>query len=255
MPKKKASDAPRIRTLQRRSPKAAEVLANELLGEIVRRGLEPGKRLPQETEMVAKYGVARSTVREALRILEINGVVTMRTGPQGGPTVRGATPADFGRMASLFLRSERVTLEELLYARAFLEPALVREATRRQDADFIDRVSSLLTRGRSIDSRDDDAYRKLSREFHETMASASPNRVFTLFGLALMAMFAGRMDHSVFPTEERKQVLLEHERVLKAILDKDEAKAERLMAKHMAHFIDGVRARQPNAFAGIISWE
>jgi DNA-binding FadR family transcriptional regulator len=158
-------------------------------------------------------------------------------------------------MVSLFLRSERVTVEELLQARRFLEPALVRDATRRQHAEFIERVASLLARGRSIDIRDDGEYRRLSREFHETMASASSNRVFTLFGLALMSMFAGRMDHSVFPPEERKHVLLEHERVLKAILDKDEAKAEKLMSKHMDHFLEGVRARQPDAFRGIIKWE
>src|SRR4051812_32552760 len=134
------AEPPRSRSLNRRVLKASEQLVDTLLKDIVADGLKPGDRLPQEPEMVAKYGVARATVREALRILEINGLISLRTGPAGGPTVRSVTPTDFGRAMSLFLQAEKITLEELFRARRLIEPILVRDAAEQQDAAYLARA-------------------------------------------------------------------------------------------------------------------
>lgn len=243
-----------VRTLNRRLLKASEALAHELLLEIIRRDLKPGDRLPRESEMIASFEVSRATVREALRILEINGLVSLRTGPNGGPAVRQPGPSDFGRALSLFLQAERITLREVLDARRFLEPAIARDAAQRRDPVFIARAKSLLARGREIDVDDDPAYISLTREFHELMAASGQNRVFTLVGLGLLSLFVGALERAVFPHGERQAVIREHENILQAILDRNADRAEKLMRTHMDHFLDGIERRQPDTYRKLVRW-
>src|SRR5690606_30541465 len=73
---------------RQRTPKASERLARQLATLIVEGELEEGARLPHESEMLAQLQVGRATLREALRLLEVWGLVVIRTGPGGGPTVR-----------------------------------------------------------------------------------------------------------------------------------------------------------------------
>lgn len=243
-----------VRTLNRRLLKASEALAHELLLEIIRRDLKPGDRLPRESEMIASFEVSRATVREALRILEINGLVSLRTGPNGGPAVRQPGPSDFGRALSLFLQAERITLKEVLDARRFLEPAIARDAAQRRDPVFIARAKDLLARGRVIDVDDDAAYISLTREFHELMAASGQNRVFTLVGLGLLSLFVGALERAVFPAGERQAVIREHENILQAILDRNADRAEKLMRTHMDHFLDGIERRQPDTYRKLVRW-
>jgi DNA-binding FadR family transcriptional regulator len=234
--------------------KASEVLATELLTNIVTGGLQPGDRLPQETEMIEHYGVGRSTVREAIRILEVNGLVDVRSGPGGGPTVRGARPVDFGRMTALFLQADRVTLAEVLEARKMLEPVIVREATLRRDPSFLRRVADLRERSQEVDVSRNEDYARITREFHELIASASCNRVLGLFGFGLMSMFIAQLDRAYYPRTQRKDTILEHNTILTAILKGEAARAAQLMSEHMEHFIESIATRQPDAYHDIIRW-
>lgn len=244
----------RLRTFRNRILKASEALAHELLTDIVRRKLKPGDRLPQETEMISRYGVARSTVREALRILEINGLISIRSGPGGGPTVCSATPADFGRMASFFLQAEQITLGEILEARSTLEPLLVRNATERRDAAFLARAADLKERSRAVAVEDNAEYVSVTREFHELVNSVGNNRLLSLLSHCLMAMFTLRVSQSVYPEEERAEVIKEHDEILEAILDSRSGDAERLMYEHMLKFVERVRVGQPDVFRQVVSW-
>src|SRR5258706_14653274 len=101
---------------KRKSRKMAEVIAREIVADIIRRDLEPGTRLPGEVEMMGHFDVSRFTLREALRLLEVQGVVTVRRGPGGGPVVAGMTARDFVDPMSLHLQMARATYGELLEA-------------------------------------------------------------------------------------------------------------------------------------------
>jgi len=244
----------RLRTFRNRILKASEALAHELLTDIVGRKLSVGDRLPQENEMIARYGVARSTVREALRILEINGLIAIRSGPGGGPTVCNATPADFGRMASFFLQAEQITLGEVLEARRLLEPMLVRNAADKKDPLFLERVADLKRRSSEIDVENDEDYVSVTREFHELVSSIATNRLLTLLSHCLMAMFTLRVNRSIFPPEERASVIGEHDLIMEHILSSRGADAESEMYKHMDRFVQRVKEQQPEVFRQVVSW-
>jgi DNA-binding FadR family transcriptional regulator len=204
--------------------------------------------------MVNKYGMARATVREALRILEVNGLVELRAGPRGGPTVRSVTPADFGRAISLFLQAEKITLQDLFSARRLIEPVLVRDAAEQQDPEYLARAKDLIARGRSLDIENDAAYIGITREFHELTVSGSPNRVFRLFALALMSMFIGGLDKAIYSVEKRKRVMQEHEDILKAIIARDAGTAEKLMTAHMKSTQESIASRYASSYQDVVSW-
>ncbi len=246
------SQTSRVRTFRQRLPKASEALAHELLNDIVSKGLGPGDRLPMESDMVGQYGVARSTVREALRILEINGLVAIRSGPNGGPVVGRVGASDFGRMVSLFMHAERMTLQEILEARRLLEPVFMKEATQRQEPAFLAQVADLRKRGQEIDVNSTDEYVPLAREFHELIVSASANRPLALFAMALM--YLTKLDHGVYSIDRRRVIMKQHDQILAAILERDEARVEKLMAQHMDDFCSTASARQPETWTKIVSW-
>ena len=75
------------RAPRRRAVKVAESVAREILHDIADRQLPPGATLPSEAEMVETFNVARASLREALRILEVYGLIRIKPGPGGGPVV------------------------------------------------------------------------------------------------------------------------------------------------------------------------
>lgn len=246
---------PKRRVLSRRALKASEELVHAVLSDIASAGHKPGDRLATESEMVQKYGVARATVREALRVLEINGMISMRVGAGGGPVLRKATPADLGRAMSLFFQAERVTLEELFIARRLVEPILARGAAEKRDETSLAWARDLIHRGRTIDASDDHEYISITREFHEFTVSGSTNRVFKFVALALMSMFLGGLNKAVYSVEKRHQVLQEHENILKAIIAGNAARAEKLMMAHMGLLQESIAGRYASSYQDVVTWE
>src|ERR1700761_3404539 len=120
---------PKVMSLPNKRPmKRSEVIARDLAEYIVDARLPAGARLPREKEMVEQLGVGRTTLREALRILETRGVLTIRSGPGGGPIVRHPEPSDLTGALTLILQFQRATMVEVLDARIWLEPIGARMA-------------------------------------------------------------------------------------------------------------------------------
>src|SRR5919107_894815 len=84
--------------------KTSEVVAFAVARDIVEHGLRSGDRLPLEAEMVEQYSVSRESLREALRLLEAQGIVSIRRGPGGGPVVGRAESVNLGRTMTLYFQ-------------------------------------------------------------------------------------------------------------------------------------------------------
>ena len=117
---------------RRKLVKVAEVVARQILHDIVDRELEPGAKLPSEVEMAETHGVARGSLREALRILEIHGLITLKPGPGGGPVVAAINSEDLGQTLTFFLQASGATFRELMQARLVLEPLMARAAAEHR---------------------------------------------------------------------------------------------------------------------------
>jgi GntR family transcriptional repressor for pyruvate dehydrogenase complex len=107
-----------------RGLKTSERVATALVSEIVNSQLQAGDRLPNEAAMVEQFQVGRGSLREALRILEVHGLISMRSGPGGGPVITAVDPRDVARTFSLYLHLRGAKVRELIEASLFMEPMI-----------------------------------------------------------------------------------------------------------------------------------
>lgn len=167
--------------------KASESVARRIVGHIVDHGLSEGDRLPPEAAMMADYRVSRETLREGLRLLEVQGVITLRRGPGGGPIVRRVDPASLGRTATLYHHLAGATYAELLEAWIVSEGVIAERAAANPDRAAVrDRLTPYLgsrSRAAASDSTNDGG----DHDFHSILASLTGNKV-----LEIQLMMIGR---------------------------------------------------------------
>ena len=216
---------------QYRSVKVSELLARDILGDIQRRGLEPGHKLLPEAAMLESYQVGRASLREALRILEIYGVIKIKPGPGGGPVVAQVDSEDFGRTASLYFKLMAGTVGDLLEARAALEPFMARIAAERITPERADSMREVLAAETSTVGDPAAGWGRSSEAFHAEMAGMTGNPILDLFGKSLISLLADRT-RSIFPSDERESTCRIHKRIADAIIGGEADEAARLTEVH-----------------------
>lgn len=122
-------------------PKMAEIVAEHLRRQIINGELKEGDPLPPEDQLMGHASVARTTVREALRILESEGLVIVRRGAGGGARIRTPQVANVARYIGLVLQSQGATLEDVYAARILLEAPAAGMLAAQEDREGI--VASL----------------------------------------------------------------------------------------------------------------
>lgn len=242
------------RTSRSRGLKTSERVAREIVKDVVAKELPPGAPLPGEAAMLEIYGVSRSSLREALRILEANGLVQLRPGPGGGPFINGVSPEHFGRATTLFLEMSRTTYGELLEARCVMEPLMARLAAERHDAARLEELSDSLGRHRDLDLSAPEDYVDTTQDFHGVIAGLSGNGVLDLFGRSLKEIFTIRVLESHQPPARWEAIQAEHEAIAQAVLDGDPELAERLMREHMIEFARSFRSRYGDLLGEVVGW-
>ena len=123
--------ARRAATAEPRAQKTALLIARRIVSNIERSGLTVGDKLPREKEMLLEYQVSRSTLREALRFLELQGIVALKPGPGGGPVVQRPEPGNLSTLLLLQLQFSDVRFRSVYEARTYLEPIMAGLAAGR----------------------------------------------------------------------------------------------------------------------------
>lgn len=114
-----------------RLPKASDILADQIRGRILGDGLTPGTSLPSEVDLIEESEFSRSTVREALRLLEAEGLIEIRRGPRGGIKVRHPDAGHVGRSLALMMTLSQAPLWQLFEFRMIVEPEAAAAAAVR----------------------------------------------------------------------------------------------------------------------------
>lgn len=244
----------RMPRFRQRSAKMAELLAKQIVEDIVEQGLHQGAALPSEAPMLQMYGVARGTLREALRILENNGLVRVRPGRGGGATVGSADPYNFGRTMSLFLQMGRTRFWELVEARVIMEPMMARLAADRRDERRLEELAESMREHKHLGTQDQAAYLSVVQNFHGVIAGMSGNGVLDLFGRSLKELYTERVIAAERPPARWAEVRREHEAVAQAIFDGDGELAEELMRTHMVELAAGFERNYAALRDEIIGW-
>jgi len=225
-------------------PKASDVLAEHLRESILRGELPEGSPLPTERELGERSGLSRASVREALRILESEGLIQTRPGRNGGASVKQPTAESIARSVELYVRGHRVRLQSLLETREAIEPAIARLAALNRNDDDLARLSAAQAR-LEANTRDRSAYLAANVEWHLAVALASHNEPLIGFMTAISDVIHSATELDPLDTDEvRGLTIAAHERIHAAIAAQDGDAAERRMARHVCAY--GAKARGSN---------
>lgn len=223
-------------------PRGSILLAHDLRERILTGEIPPGSALPSERDLVAQTGIGRSTVREALRILEAQGFVTTRIGRSGGAIAQLPGRDTMADAVALLIRGRELRLDDLLVLREAIEPVSARLAARhRTDADI---AAIAATQAAIVAAKDEAAFLKANTEWHVVVANASHNELISGLMSALQDAineygYADTLsDRSIWA-----DVVRVHERVAEAIRDQDSEAAERRMLRHMDAVQERVRPK------------
>jgi GntR family transcriptional regulator, transcriptional repressor for pyruvate dehydrogenase complex len=237
----------------RRTEKIAETIARQILRDIKQQGLQPGAMLPPEGVMLERFDIGRGSLREALRILEVNGLVTIKTGPGGGPIVAAHDPRNFGQMTTLHLQSIGATYRELLDARVEYEALLARKAAEREGDGTGEAVRAAMELAKTS-TTDDSTYAMTTSGFHATVCDAGNNPVIALAAKSIQSIWSQHVTSVLFSPEDRPEVHKAHEAITRAIEKHDSRRAERLMREHMQHYQEYCEARYPARMDDVVDW-
>jgi GntR family transcriptional regulator, transcriptional repressor for pyruvate dehydrogenase complex len=222
-----------------RVPKAGDVLAEELAGRIARGELPEGTGLPAERTLVAQTGLSRTSVREALRILEVQGLVEIRTGRSGGAFVRRPSGHGLATSVRLEMRGGHVSLGALLQTRAAVEPRCAGLAAAHRDEAAL---AHLEVANRALaGAQDVQRFLRANVEWHVAVAVASGNELLSGLMEALAELIydatgqAGPVDARV-----RAETCRAHLAITEAVRAGDRALAEHRMQRHVHAYVDAV---------------
>lgn len=224
-----------------RAPRVAEVVASRLRDDILSGRLKEGDVLPAQETLFAEFGVSPPALREAIHILEADGLITVRRGNVGGAVVHLPSSERTAHMISMVLQSRSASPADVSEALLHMEPVCAGLCAAREDRHtavlpYLD--AEIATQTAQFD--DVAAYVPNARRFHETLVARCGNESLILLIGSLEVIWSAH-ESAVWRTEDdaelvttRRAALRDHERLVDAIRAGDQARAVKVATDHLA---------------------
>lgn len=232
------------RDAQSRAPKTGEVIAERLRRQIARGELAIGERLPPEDELTATFGIARTTLREALRILESQGLLEIRRGRTGGPVVTMPSIDSLAQGLAVTLQLRGTTAGDLDAARQLLEPRLAaRLAESHTDDDLAELRAAVERAAVAAQHADHAAFGDAAVGMHETIIDRAGNTTLATISGLLHALVARYYLQSAARTDADKmqRAVRSYRKLVRLIEQGDPAGAEEHWRRQMTFTSEGWR--------------
>ena len=233
--------------------KMSEVVARALLDHIVEADLQPGDPLPNERDAIAWLSVSRGSLREGLRLLEAQGVITVRPGPGGGPVVRDADPEMFGSTSTLLMQFMRVPFREVLDARIAFEPQVADEAARQRTEPQADELLASVDAMRAAVG-DHERFQGAYDGFHRLLATSTNNRVLLLSGLTFRKIWEPIHAEADYGSKQLPRTVSAHRQLATAVRDRDPDAARAASRRHLTEYRSHLQAHQPELLDRRVTW-
>ncbi|MGZ4811269.1 MAG: FadR/GntR family transcriptional regulator [Terriglobales bacterium] len=218
-------------------PEFEAVRRNRIYEEIARQiekmiaeKMKAGDRLPPERQLADMFGVSRSSIRDAIRALELSGLVEARQGL--GTVVRErASDAVFNPLTQVLVQKRKL-VGELLDVRKMIEPPLARRAAEHATPDEVSEMENILRRQQEKMAAGELAIEE-DNDFHYAIALAADNSVVLKVLDVLMDLLRDTRERSLQVEGRPERSMAGHREILEAIQRKDPAGAEAAMCRHI----------------------
>ncbi|WP_219924248.1 FadR/GntR family transcriptional regulator [Nocardioides campestrisoli] len=233
--------------------KTAMLVAQRIVADINERGNMVGDRLPPERLMLEKYDVGRGTLRESLRFLELQGVITLKPGPGGGPVVVQPDASSLATSLTLLLQFSNAPFRTIAEARLGLEPMMSQLCAERiSDEDLAALKDSVETMNDNLGNQT--VFLEENKRFHDVIAHGSGNAMFGYLVDALLGILDGSAIGIDYPEYRREAVHDAHHQIYQAIAAKDPAAAAASMHEHIQQYVRYAEKKFPEVLNAPIVW-
>ncbi|OBI48959.1 GntR family transcriptional regulator [Mycobacterium kyorinense] len=226
------------------APRIAEIVADELRRQIIDGELADGDLLPRQEVLVEQFNVSLVSLREALRILETEGLVSVRRGNRGGAVVHAPAKTSAAYMLGLLLQSENVGLADLGAALRELEPVCAALAAQRPDrADTVVPELKKVNDAMATHLDDGGQFTEIGRQFHNLLVRGCGNHTMLAVVGSLETLWSSHEQQwaeestakGTYPSlAKRRAVLNTHVKLTDSIEAGDVDRARRIAARHVA---------------------
>ena len=226
----------------RRRPRAFQRIVEEIRSDIFDRRVSPGDRLPNEAELADRFAVSRLAVREALRVLELQGAVRVEHGYRGGAFVAEGGSAPVSVALETMLHLERLDRAEIYLARRHLEPAVAALAASQPDPVIVATLRANVAEAERRLAAQRPAF-TVNMEFHALLAGSSRNRILTLMADALLELLRSVESRKPSDAGVNREAWHAHRAILEAVERRDADEAQARMSSHLEwlerHYVAG----------------
>jgi GntR family transcriptional repressor for pyruvate dehydrogenase complex len=209
-----------------------ETIADEIRKRIFAGTLSPGDKLPGDRDLAAQFGVGRMVVREAFRTLEVDGLIRIRQGADGGAFIKEADHSVASRSIKTLIDLGKVTVADLTEARIWLEQAIVEQAAERRTDEDLRQIEANILQSEAHSS-DFAAQREINRAFNMLVAAAAKNPIFSVLVHSLTGVVVEFLEDLKPNFEYVASVPSQHRRIFEAIRDRDVARARAAVVEHL----------------------
>lgn len=236
-----------------RPVKTAMLVAQRIVADINARGNVAGDRLPPERVMLETYMVGRGTLRESLRFLELQGVITLKPGPGGGPVVQQPDSSSLATSLTLLLQFASAPFRTIAEARLGLEPMMAQLAAERMNE------TDLATLRASVDNMQNNLNNQAifldeNKRFHDVIAHGSGNAMFGFLVDALLGILDGSAIGIDYPEVRRSAVHKAHLQICETIEQHDPSAAAAAMHDHIQQYVRYAEKKFPEVLDAPIVW-
>ena len=195
--------------------------------------LKPGDKLPTERELAALFRVSRTCVREAIRALELRGLLEVRRGVKGGQFIRSADSRALATGLLMLFRSHPMVPADFAEARVMIEPEVARIAAIRATNADLQELGSIVDSRARLAARSEEA-QTLDIAFHRLVAQATKNSVQILVVNMLMDLEANVIrSRLLLGDDEAMKIATAHRRILSALAARDANAGAMRMRAHL----------------------
>ena len=197
--------------------------------------IQLGERLPSEAKFAETFGVSRGTIREALHILEHDGIVRIKKGPGGGLFLSEGNLVQVIDSIFFTMQWEQISFDTLMETRKSLEDRIARLASIRASQEDILEIDRILKK-MELPDLSHDLFVQYDTDFHLALAKAAKNKILLMFMVAVKELHNRIVNYSDLRDHLFPAAIEYHRKILVAIKDKDPDKAAEMMAEHLDYF-------------------